>query len=181
MTGPEVTAYIGLGSNLGDRQQQIHRALQALQTHPRISLTAVSGIFETAPWGVEDQPLFLNAVAAIRTAMGPDALLGVLKQMESELGRSSSSTRWGPRAMDLDLLVHGDAQLKTPELTVPHRCLHKRAFVLVPLLELDPELEIPGGEPAAQALRQLDRAEKAGVVRYADAPEIQISQFEQNR
>jgi 2-amino-4-hydroxy-6-hydroxymethyldihydropteridine diphosphokinase len=132
-----VLAYVGLGSNLGDRRALIGAAIDRLQ--PR----RVSTIVETEPWGVADQPRFLNAVAEIESELAPGALLDRLLDLERDLGRVRDE-RWGPRTLDLDLLLYGDRQMKTPSLTLPHPRLHERLFVLEGLAELRPDLRIPG-------------------------------------
>ena len=132
-----VLAYIGLGSNLGDRRAMIAGALERLR--PR----RVSTIVETEPWGVVDQPRFLNAVAEIETEVAPPALLDRLLEIEAELGRVRGK-KWGPRTMDLDLLLYGDRRIVSPVLTVPHPRLAQRLFVLEGLAELCPDLTVPG-------------------------------------
>jgi 2-amino-4-hydroxy-6-hydroxymethyldihydropteridine diphosphokinase len=131
-------AYVGLGANLGDREASILRAAELL---PAVRLSAIR---ETEPWGYADQPPFLNAVAEVQTDLGPRALLERLLEIERSLGRLRLGPRWGPRTIDLDLLVHGETVVYEPDLTVPHPRLHERLFVLEPLAELDPALEIPG-------------------------------------
>ncbi len=130
-------AYVGFGSNLGDREQAILGAAGAL------GVRRLSTIRETEPWGVEDQPLFLNAVGELETQESPRELLERLLEMERAHGRVRVE-RWGPRTLDLDLLVHGEAELDEPGLTVPHPRLAERAFVLEPLAELAPDLNVPG-------------------------------------
>jgi len=132
-----VLAYIGLGSNLGDRRAFLERALERLRP------LRVSRIVETEPWGRTDQPKFLNAVAEISTDLGPDALLGHLIALEQDLGRVRSE-RWGPRTIDLDLLLYGDRQVRSKELDVPHPRLACRRFVLEGLAELCPDRSVPG-------------------------------------
>ena len=144
------TAYIGLGSNLGDREATIEAAIAALP-----GVVAVSRLRETAPVGVLDQPPFLNGAAALATTLTPSELLGKLLAIERELGRERRE-RWGPRTIDLDLLLYGDAEVDEPGLTVPHPRLHERRFVLEPLHELDPELVVPGRGPVADLLSELD-------------------------
>ena len=134
-------AYIGLGSNLGDRRAQLEEALRRLDDDPAISVVAVSSFRDTDPVGVVDQPLFLNAAAALDTSVEPRELLDRLLAVERALGRDRSGERWGPRTVDLDLLLYGDVSLDEPGLTVPHPRLHERRFVLEPLLELDPALD----------------------------------------
>ena len=136
--------YIGLGSNLGDREQTIGAALELLAQGGDIEVATVSSLRETDPVGYEQQPRFLNGVAAIRTELEPRALLARLQEVELELGRERSGPRFGPRTIDLDLLLYGDEQIDEPELVVPHPRLTERRFVLEPLAELDSGLEVPG-------------------------------------
>ena len=131
-------AYVGLGANLGDRERMIRLAAEA------IGGRRLSTIRETEPWGLVDQPPFLNAVAELETELPPRALLDRLLEVEQELGRVRDGPRWGPRTIDLDLLVQGDLVIDEPGLTLPHPRLAERRFVLEPLAELAPELEIPG-------------------------------------
>jgi 2-amino-4-hydroxy-6-hydroxymethyldihydropteridine diphosphokinase len=131
-------AYVGLGSNLGDREATIRRAADLL------GALRLSSIRETEPWGYADQPMFLNAVAELDTALAPPELLARLLEAERDLGRTRGGPRYGPRTIDLDLLLYGDVVLEEPGLTVPHPRLHERAFVLEPLFELDPGLVVPG-------------------------------------
>jgi len=136
--------YIGLGSTLGDREQTIGAALELLAQGGDIEVATVSSLRETDPVGYEQQPRFLNGVAAIRTELEPRALLARLQEVELELGRERSGPRFGPRTIDLDLLLYGDEQIDEPELVVPHPRLTERRFVLEPLAELDSGLEVPG-------------------------------------
>lgn len=135
-------AYIGLGTNLGDRQANMQWALRELAVLPTIEIVSVSSLYETAPVGVTDQPSFLNQAAAVRTTLSPQALLKVLLHIENQMGRTRT-IRWGPRVIDMDLLLYGDAQIALPGLTVPHPRLRERAFVLVPLAEIAPDLALP--------------------------------------
>jgi 2-amino-4-hydroxy-6-hydroxymethyldihydropteridine diphosphokinase len=130
-------AYIGLGANLGDREESIRKAAEL------IGATRISTIRETEPWGVTDQPLFLNAVAEVEWAGSPRELLDHLLEVERELGRVRDGSRWGPREIDLDLLLFGDEVIGEPGLTVPHPELAGRLFVLEPLAELAPDLDVP--------------------------------------
>ncbi len=143
------TAYVALGSNLGDREAAIRRAAEL------IGARRLSTIRETEPWGYADQPRFLNAVAEIETELGPRALLERLLAVERELGRERTGPRYGPRTIDLDLLVHGDATVSEPGLEVPHPRLAERLFVLEPLAELAPALAIPGAGTVQELLRGL--------------------------
>jgi 2-amino-4-hydroxy-6-hydroxymethyldihydropteridine diphosphokinase len=139
-----VTSYIGLGSNLGDRDAFLRRALDLLRAEPRIEVTAVSSVRETDPVGLVDQPRFLNAVARIETDLAPRELLDRMLGAERQLGRRRDGPRSGPRTIDLDLLLYGDEEVDEPGLIVPHPRLTERRFVLEPLHELDPGLVVPG-------------------------------------
>ena len=142
-------AYVGLGSNLGDREGSIRRAAALIRA------TRLSGIIETEPWGYADQPRFLNAVAEIETPLAPRALLDQLLEVERQLGRERVGPLWGPRTIDLDLLLYGDETVDEPGLAVPHPLLTERLFVLEPLAELDPAQRIPGNGTVAEALAGL--------------------------
>jgi 2-amino-4-hydroxy-6-hydroxymethyldihydropteridine diphosphokinase len=136
--------YVGLGSNLGDREQTIRAALARLEADPEVDVVAVSSLRETDPVGYTDQPKFLNGAAALRTELSPTALLQRLLQIERELGRERSGPRYGPRMIDLDLLLYGSEEVDEPGLRIPHPRLAEREFVLEPLAELDSDLEVPG-------------------------------------
>jgi 2-amino-4-hydroxy-6-hydroxymethyldihydropteridine diphosphokinase len=137
-------AYVGLGANVGERRASLDAALAALAAEPGIELVAVSTVRETDPVGFEDQPRFLNAAAAVETELGPRALLERLLAIERRLGRTRDGPRFGPRTIDLDLLVYGDERVDEPGLELPHPRLHERRFALEPLAELDPGLVVPG-------------------------------------
>lgn len=156
-------AWIGLGANLGDRSTTLDAALRQIDCLNETRLHAVSRYYFTPPWGDTDQPQFLNAVAGVHTGLTADELLRGLLAVELDLGRERSQRRWGPRVIDLDLLLYGDACIDRPDLTVPHPRLHERAFVLVPLLELAPDLTVPGHGRADALLCQLDDNERAGI------------------
>lgn len=134
------TVYLGFGANLGDRGASLRAARSQLA--PAVAIRQCSSLYETPPWGVLDQPPFLNAVCVGETALLPDQLLAVLKQIEARLGRTATR-HWGPRVIDLDILFYDDLVLSSPTLTVPHALLHERAFVLKPLAEIAPQLEHP--------------------------------------
>jgi 2-amino-4-hydroxy-6-hydroxymethyldihydropteridine diphosphokinase len=136
--------YIGLGANLGERETTIRRALELLSAGGDVEIEAVSSLRETDPVGYADQPRFLNGAAALRTELGPRALLERLQDVERRLGRDRSGPRFGPRTIDLDLLVYGTESIDEPGLHVPHPRLAERRFVLEPLAELDDRLEVPG-------------------------------------
>jgi 2-amino-4-hydroxy-6-hydroxymethyldihydropteridine diphosphokinase len=148
-------AFVGLGANVGDRERTIREALRLLDAHENVTVAAVSTLRETDPVGVVDQPRFLNGVAALDTALPPRTLLDVLLDIERALGRVRTE-RWGPRTIDLDLLLYGDAVVDFPGLTLPHPRLHERRFVLEPLSDLAPELEVPGRGTVADLLAGLD-------------------------
>lgn len=135
-------AYIGLGANLGDRQAGIQRALRELTNLPTIELVKVSALYETTPVGFTNQPDFLNQVISVRTSLPPQALLHVLLHIENQMGRTRT-IHWGPRVIDMDLLLYGDMQIAVPGLTIPHPYLRERAFVLVPLAEIAPDWALP--------------------------------------
>jgi 2-amino-4-hydroxy-6-hydroxymethyldihydropteridine diphosphokinase len=148
-------AFVGLGANLGAREETIGRAVELLAQEPDIDVVAVSDLRETDPVGVLDQPRFLNGVVALETELRPHALLDVLLRIERDLGRVRDGTRWGPRTIDLDLLVYGDEVVDEPGLRVPHPRLHERRFALEPLAELAPELLIPGSGKISDLLDRL--------------------------
>ena len=149
------TAYIGLGANLGDREAALRAALEALAATPGIEVDAVSAFRETEPVGFTDQPRFVNAAARLVTELPPRALLERLLAVERALGRTRDGPRWGPRTIDLDLLLYGDVVLEEPGLSVPHPRLAERRFVLEPLAELDPGLVVPRRGPLGQLLATL--------------------------
>ena len=141
-------AYVGLGSNLGEREATLWKALEGLGATEGIEVVAVSSFRETDPVGVVDQPRFVNAAAALETSLRPRELLDRLLDVERALGRDRAvEERWGPRTVDLDLLLYGGESIDEPGLEVPHPRLAERAFVLEPLLELDPDLRLPDGRP----------------------------------
>ncbi|HZR93511.1 MAG TPA: 2-amino-4-hydroxy-6-hydroxymethyldihydropteridine diphosphokinase [Gaiellaceae bacterium] len=149
-------AYVGLGSNLGDRERLLRRAVELLDAADGVEVVAVSSLRETDPVGFAEQPRFLNAAAALETTLAPRALLDLLLAVERELGRTRAGPRFGPRTIDLDLLLHGSAVVCEPGLTVPHPRLHERRFALEPLAELDPRLVVPGRGPVADLLAGLE-------------------------
>jgi 2-amino-4-hydroxy-6-hydroxymethyldihydropteridine diphosphokinase len=148
-----LTGYLGLGSNEGDRLANLRAARDALRRH-RIEVLASSSVYETAPQGeVTDQPDFLNACVRIRTGLEPEELLDTCKAVERELGRAPGSVRHGPRPIDVDVLLLGDLERRGDRLTLPHAEVTSRRFVLEPLLELDPDLELPDGTRLAECVR----------------------------
>ena len=146
-------AYVGLGANLGDRERTIRRAVGLLGADPEVEVVAVSSLRETDPVGYADQPRFLNGAAAVETELPPGGLLDRLLAVERELGRvRGEGPRYGPRAIDLDLLLYGDQVVEEPGLTVPHPRLAERRFALEPLHELDPGLRLPDGRAVRELL-----------------------------
>ena len=136
--------FIGLGANLADPVGQLQRAVAALADLPQCALIAVSSFYGSKPMGPQDQPDYVNAVALLTTQLSAEALLDALQQIELTQGRQRKAERWGPRTLDLDILLFGQQQIQTARLTVPHYGLQQREFVVYPLLELAPDLQIPG-------------------------------------
>ena len=144
---PARRAYLGLGSNVGDRARALQQAIDGLAAADGVTVVAVSSVYETAPVGGPEQPDYLNAVVAIETDLTPRELLEIAKRLEAEAGRVSGE-RWGPRPLDVDVLLVGDEEVDEEDLVVPHPRLYERAFVMIPLAELDPMLApwVPAGE-----------------------------------
>jgi 2-amino-4-hydroxy-6-hydroxymethyldihydropteridine diphosphokinase len=159
-----VPAYVALGSNLDDPVAQIARAMDALGELPDTRLVLRSSLYRSRPFGPVEQPDFVNAVAGLLTALEPARLLQCLQATEARLGRERPVVRWGPRRIDLDLLVHGGTRIAQPDLTVPHPGIAERAFVLVPLAEIAPDLLVPGAGSVRDLLAQVD---SSGVERLA--------------
>jgi 2-amino-4-hydroxy-6-hydroxymethyldihydropteridine diphosphokinase len=156
--------YLGLGSNVGDSAAHLRAAIELLQGRG-IEVEAVSSAYVTEPVGeILDQPDFLNAAIRIRTELEPEALLDVCKAVEAERGRSFAAPRHSPRPLDVDLLLLGDVELETERLTLPHKEVTSRRFVLAPLLELDPELTLPDGTRLADATAALPEGQRADRV-----------------
>jgi 2-amino-4-hydroxy-6-hydroxymethyldihydropteridine diphosphokinase len=149
-------AYIGIGANLGDREATIARSLELLDGSPETRLVRVATLRETEPVGITEQPPFLNTAALVETTLGPRELLDRLLAIERSLGRVRGGERWGPRPLDLDLLLYGHIALDEPGLTLPHPRLHERRFVLEPLHELAPDLVVPGRGRVDALLSTLD-------------------------
>lgn len=152
---PQVVACVGLGSNLGDSARTLTDALAALDRLPDTQLLRASRLYRSRAWGVTEQPDFLNAAALLDTTLPPQTLLAAMLRIERDAGRTrrdDGSDRWGPRTLDLDLLLYGDRVIDRPGLRVPHPHLHQRAFALLPMLEIAPEAAIPGIGPARDAL-----------------------------
>ena len=154
MSGPNNTVYLSLGGNLGDPAASMATALRLLDADESTRVIAVSSLYRTPPWGKLDQPDFLNAAAEISTALAPRALLDLCLEAERKLKRVREE-RWGPRLIDIDILVFGDRIIHETGLEVPHPRMLERAFVLAPLAEIAPEFVIPGRGPAAALLSAL--------------------------
>jgi 2-amino-4-hydroxy-6-hydroxymethyldihydropteridine diphosphokinase len=151
-TGPLTAIGLGLGSNIGDKAANIRRALALLQDRGILRLTAVSSIYRTPPWGFLDQDFFANACAIGETCLQPLELLAATNAVEIEMGRQPT-VRWGPRLIDIDILFHGEAAFEHVQLSLPHKDLFERAFVLVPLAEIAPQLRLSGRSIAKEAAR----------------------------
>jgi 2-amino-4-hydroxy-6-hydroxymethyldihydropteridine diphosphokinase len=160
----KVRAFIGLGANLGEPEAQVRRAIAALGTLPRTRLLATSSLYRSAPVGVGEQPDFINAVAQIETALSARALLEELLTAEARFGRERPSPG-APRTLDLDLLLYGDEVIAAPGLAVPHPRMHERAFVLMPLAEIAPQVSIPrqGGVKTLLAACRGQKIQKIGA------------------
>jgi 2-amino-4-hydroxy-6-hydroxymethyldihydropteridine diphosphokinase len=156
MTIP-VVAFVGLGGNLGEVAATLRAAMDALARLPMSRLLRASRLYRTPAWGLEQQPDFINGAVALETSLDPRELLYALLRIEREFGRErDGGPRWGPRSLDLDLLLHGDAIVEEAGLRLPHPHLHERAFALVPLLEIAADILIPGQGSARDALSRLD-------------------------
>jgi 2-amino-4-hydroxy-6-hydroxymethyldihydropteridine diphosphokinase len=152
-----VKAFVGLGSNLGEREVTLRAAIGRLRGLPDVEVIQVSSFRDTEPVGPVDQPRFLNGAVELETGLTARALLGALLELERALGRDrSAGPLHGPRTLDLDLLLYGAETIEEPLLNVPHPRLHERRFVLEPLAELDPDLEVPGQGPVQTLLTRLD-------------------------
>jgi 2-amino-4-hydroxy-6-hydroxymethyldihydropteridine diphosphokinase len=156
----DATVYLSLGSNLGDRRANLAAALKCLRETPGVHIHKVSRAYRTAPIGVREQPEFLNLAAGVRTTLEPLELLRATKNIERGLGRTLGE-RWGPRVIDIDILIYEGVAMETEELTLPHPRLTERAFVMVPLAEIAPDLALPNGERARDVANAL--AQEQGV------------------
>ena len=152
-------AYIAIGSNLASPLEQVNAAVQALGDIPQSRVVALSSFYRTPPLGPQDQPDYLNAAIALKTALSAEALLDNTQRIELQQGRVRKEERWGPRTLDLDIMLFGDAVINTERLTVPHYDMKRRGFMLWPLFEIAPDLIFPDGESLSALLAQLN-AEK---------------------
>lgn len=155
------TVYLSLGSNMGDREQYIKNAVKALRDEPSIRHVRVSDLIETEPYGYTDQPAFLNAAVELQTLEDPERLLGICQKIEEE-GKRERTIHWGPRTIDLDILLFGTEVVQTERLTIPHREMHKRRFVLEPLAQLAPWVQHPVlGERIVELLENVEKKEES--------------------
>lgn len=148
--------YLAIGSNLASPLDQVNAALAALAEIPESQLVAVSDFYRTPPLGPQDQPDYLNAAVALETTLAPEALLNHTQRIELQQGRERKAHRWGPRTLDLDIMLFGDMQIDTPRLTVPHYEMKNRAFMLLPLAQIAPDLRFPDGDNLSELLANLD-------------------------
>lgn len=167
MSAGRILAAVGLGSNLNDPAAQVAGALEALARLPGSRLLARSSLYRNPPMGPQDQPDYVNAAALLETALGPMEFLAQLQSIEAARGRTRGDLRWGPRTLDLDLLLWGEQILDLPGLTVPHPGLHERPFVLYPLAEIEPDLQVPGRGALAELLATCP---DGGLVRIEPPP-----------
>lgn len=159
-----ITVFIGIGSNLNNPRQQVAKAVAALSQIPQTRFIAISPWYRSAPLGPGDQPDYINAVARIETNLQPEPLLAALQAIETRQGRTRD-IRWGPRTLDLDILLYGNSTIASPQLIVPHPRLAQRNFVLFPLYDLAPALQLPDGTILAELLANTTTA---GIVRVSD-------------
>lgn len=152
-----VRVYIGIGSNLGEPRAQVEKALQSLQLLSVNGEFTASPLYQTTPTGPQDQPDFINAVAGFLTLLSAQDLLQALKAIENSQGRQRDGVRWGPRTLDLDLLLYGNESIDMDELTVPHPRIRERAFVMVPLFDVAPDVSIPGQNDLQVLMKKVSR------------------------
>ena len=162
MSTEQVTAYLSLGSNMGDRQQNLARALDFLRQ--RLRAKKISSVYDTEPVGDTDQPHFLNMACEVQTRLAPKDLLTLVKGIESKLGRTGKSG--APRPIDIDILLYGEEVIETPELTIPHPRIAERAFVLIPLAEIAPDVVHPTSSQTIKELLQDLKEGKQGVFKW---------------
>ncbi|MEM1505870.1 2-amino-4-hydroxy-6-hydroxymethyldihydropteridine diphosphokinase [Domibacillus sp. 8LH] len=162
-------AYLSLGTNMGNREDQLREAVRQLQEQKSLRLLAVSSIYETDPVGFTDQPSFLNIVVKLKTSMTPDELLAACQEIENKLGRERI-VRWGPRTIDLDILLYNHDNIKSDSLIIPHPRMTERAFVLIPLAEIDTAITLPGTSlPLEQYVKNVQGKEGVKLWKTADA------------
>lgn len=167
---------LGLGTNLGDRENNLRLALRLLTQNYEIEITHISSIYETAPFGVTDQPDFLNLTVAINTDMNPQTLLKSCLDVEEQMGRVRIQ-RWGPRVIDIDLLLYHDTRIDSPSLTLPHPGILQREFVIIPLHEMAPSLIMPNGKTVAAVAAEFSRNGDAVRLWKADVWDANLKRF----
>ncbi len=152
-----ITAYIAVGSNLADPVSQAKLAIEALKTLPESEFIQTSELYSSTPMGPQNQPDYINAVVAIKTSLTPSQLLDCTQAIEQEQGRVRKDERWGPRTLDLDIILYGNEVINSERLTIPHYGMKEREFVLYPLAEIAPSLQLPDGTEVSTLLKQIDR------------------------
>ncbi|HCG5525600.1 TPA: 2-amino-4-hydroxy-6-hydroxymethyldihydropteridine diphosphokinase [Vibrio parahaemolyticus] len=152
-----ITAYIAVGSNLADPVSQAQQAIEALKTLPNSEFVQASSLYSSMPMGPQNQPDYINAVVAIKTNLTPLELLDCTQAIEQEQGRVRKDERWGPRTLDLDIVLYGNEVINSERLIVPHYGMREREFVLYPLAEIAPSLQLPDGTEVSELLEQVDR------------------------
>ncbi|PMO96415.1 2-amino-4-hydroxy-6-hydroxymethyldihydropteridine diphosphokinase [Vibrio breoganii] len=152
-----INAYIAVGSNLGDPVAQAKQAIESLRDLPRSRVIKASSLYSSTPMGPQNQPDYINAVVKIETELQPLELLDNTQKIENEQGRVRKEERWGPRTLDLDIILYGDETIDQPRLVVPHYGMREREFVLYPLLEIEPNLILPDGSALSQLIESVDR------------------------
>ena len=162
-------SYIGIGSNQQHPIKQAQQAVEALKTLAKSKLTNCSALYCSAPMGPADQPDYINAVAELETTLSPIELLDALQKIELEQGRVRKENRWGPRTLDLDIILYADQQIESPRLVIPHYGMAEREFVLYPLFEIAPQLILPNGTPLSQLVSLCD---KNGLITISDNDHI---------
>jgi len=156
------TVYLALGSNLGNRRQNVLAAAALMQKIKGIKVGKISKLYETEPWGYKNQPKFINAAVEIKTELSPLQLFMILKGIEKKLGRKPQKIKWGPRIIDIDILLYGDRVIKTGRLEIPHPQMHRRIFVLRPLSEIAPDVVHPELKKSIKALLEENRKKNEG-------------------
>ncbi|MEZ8188954.1 MULTISPECIES: 2-amino-4-hydroxy-6-hydroxymethyldihydropteridine diphosphokinase [Vibrio] len=152
-----ITAYIAVGSNLADPVSQANLAIETLKNLPRTTFVATSQLYSSTPMGPQNQPDYINAVVAIKTELTPIELLDCTQKIEQEQGRVRKDERWGPRTLDLDIVLYGNEVIDSERLTVPHYGMKEREFVLYPLSEIAPSLQLPDGTELTELLKIVDK------------------------
>ncbi|AGH72796.1 2-amino-4-hydroxy-6-hydroxymethyldihydropteridine diphosphokinase [Edwardsiella piscicida] len=162
--------YLALGSNLAEPHRQVRQAIHALAALPQCRLLATSSLYRTRPLGPQDQPDYVNAAVALETALSPEALLDCTQRIERLQGRERKAERWGPRTLDVDIMLFGELVIHSERLTVPHYDMKNRSFMLVPLAEIAPDLRFPDGEALRDVIARLHDADTLIVLPAQDTP-----------